>query len=190
MADYTSELIYAYLRGHLFFPILAETGQGPNPWSPQRVGSGPNPWSPQREVIGPWPWEPREIPGWPWEPREILATASLLSAISLRDAALRMPESPQKVSLERTTDARIAELIDDYCGTPPGSPWPGPSPVGYGLAAGLSFLAGTLGQGRLKDAIEEVSTQVLETTARLASLADGTAGGPPTGGGAHGPGRE
>jgi len=125
MADHTSELIYAYLRGHLFFPVLAETGQGPNPWSPRRTGSGPNPWSPKHEVIGPWPWEPREI----------LAIASLLSAISLRDAAFRMPEGPQKASLERTTDARIAELIDDYCGTPPGSPWPSPSPVGYGPMA-------------------------------------------------------
>jgi hypothetical protein len=67
---------------------------------------------------------------WPWEPREVMAAASLLSAISLKTAASRMPDGPQKSSLESAADTRIFELADDYCGTPPGSPWPGPSVFG------------------------------------------------------------
>jgi len=121
----------------------------------------------------------------PWEPLEILAAASLLSAISLRTAASRLPEGSQEAAIVRTTDARIAELIDDYCGTPPGSPWPGPWPFGYGLAAGLSFLAGTLPEGSLQAAVEEVSTRILKKM-----VFEGTAGGGPMGGGAHGPGRD
>lgn len=118
------------------------------------------------------------------ERRETSAAASLLSAISLRVAASRIPEGPQTALLQRKTDARIAELIDNYCGASRDSPWPGPWPFGYGLAAGLSFLAGTLPQGSLQAAVEEVSTRILTTT-----VFEGTAGGPPTGGGAHGPGR-
>src|ERR1700691_1400780 len=56
------------------------------------------------------------------------------------------------------------------------------------LAAGLSFLAGTLPEGSLRTAIEQVCTHMLERL--LASdINPGTAGGPPTGGGAGGPGR-
>jgi len=98
----------------------------------------------------------------PWHSIEIQAAASLLSAISLKVAASRMMESPQKASLERYMDVRITALIDEYCGTPPGSPWPGPPSFAYGLAAGLSFLAGTFGQGALQVAVEEVSTRVLK----------------------------
>jgi hypothetical protein len=166
MADwskYTSELIYAYVHGH---PFLPGTGPSAHEQATDLAEIGP----------GPWPWRPQRA--------ETFAAASLLSAISLRVAASRMPGGPQKALLERTTDARIAELIDDYCGTPPGSPWPGPSPFSYGLAAGLSFLAGTLPQGSLQAAVEEVSIRVLNT-----ALFEGTVGGPPTGGGAHGPGR-
>jgi hypothetical protein len=159
-SKYFSELIYAYINGNPFPP-----GTGPVvPVHELPLNAGHH--HHHRE------------------PSETAAAASLLSAISLKVAASRMPQGTQKASLERATDARIAELIDDYCGTPPGSPWPGPWPFGYGLAAGLSFLAGTLPQGSLQTAVAEVSTRVLNTT-----VFEGTVGGPPTGGGAHGPGR-
>jgi hypothetical protein len=159
MADYTSDLIYAYIHGHPFVgaPLIAYV-----PIHELPIDPGPH----------------------RWKSRETLAAASLLSAISLRVTASRMPEGTQKALLERTTDARVAELIDHYCGAPPGSPWPGLGPFGYGLAAGLSFLAGTLPQGGLQTAVEDISTRILKT-----ALFEGTAGGPPTGGGAHGPGR-
>jgi len=182
MADWSigsyniSTLIYEWLHGHPFAgsPLVvahrleADSARftGPWPWEPRESGSGPN----------------------PWEPREVMAAASLLSAISLKTAASRMPDGPQKSSLESAADTRIFELADDYCGTPPGSPWPGPSVFGYRLAAGLSFLAGTLPEGSLRTAIEQVCTHMLERL--LASdINPGTAGGPPTGGGAGGPGR-
>jgi hypothetical protein len=151
---YTSQLIYAYLHGHPFVGSPQPLHHALQAEFAEAIGPGPWPWRPQREAIGPTPW--------PWEPREILAAASLLSAISVKVAASRMPEDQQKASLERIMDARIAELIDDYCGTPSGSPWPSPLQFTYSLAAGLSFLAGTLGQGGLQVAVEEVSMRVLE----------------------------
>jgi hypothetical protein len=92
----------------------------------------------------------------PRESGEVAAVASLLTAISLKVAAAGMPK------LEATMDARIAALIDDYCGTPPHSPWPWPWESAYGVAAGLSFVAGTLApQSRLQTAVAEVSVHVL-----------------------------
>jgi hypothetical protein len=178
MADWSinsynmSTLIYEWLHGN------------PSAGSPPGVHHGLE--ADFERFAGRWPWAPREIgPGpHPWEPNEVMAAASLLSAISLRTAASRMADSPQKSSLENTGDSRLAELTDDCCGTPPGSPWPGPSLFGYRLAAGLSFLAGTLPEGSLRAAIEEVSTHMLE---RLVSdPISGTEGGPPTGGARRG----
>jgi hypothetical protein len=71
--------------------------------------------------------------------------------------------------LESAMDARIAALIDDYCGTPPGHPWPGPWQFPYSLAAGLSFVAGTLApQSKLQTAVEEVSVRVLKKIEQVA----------------------
>ncbi len=100
---------------------------------------------------GPGRWRGLEVSG----PDEITAAASLLTAISLKVAAVGMP------ALEGAMDARISAMIDDYCGTPPG-PWPGPWPFPYGLAAGLSFIAGTLApQSKLQTAVQEASARVL-----------------------------
>jgi hypothetical protein len=153
MADWDfSKLLHDILLGHVpLGPYVPPRGMAEH-----LIGSGPNPWK-SREILAVADPQPS-----PWHSIEIQAAASLLSAISLKVAASRMMESPQKASLERSMDVRITELIDDYCGTPPGSPWPGPPSFAYGLAAGLSFLAGTLGQGALQVAVEEVSTRVLK----------------------------
>lgn len=141
-----SGLIYAWLHGHLGqTPLVppverAESDPQPSPWKGVlQIGSGPNPWR-----------------------AEISVAASLMSAISLKVAAARVPNN-QNALLISSMDARIGEIIDDYCGTPPRSPWPGPSPQSYGLAAGLTFLAGTLPEeSKLQAAVAEVVARVLE----------------------------
>ena len=151
MADwsiYFPQLLYAYLHGHPFLP-----GTGPGT-PPHRVAE-------MAEIgSGPWPWEPQG--GF----REIQAIGSVLSAVSLRAAASGMPEGPQKTAFERAMNARIAELIDDYCGTPPHhSPYPGPTHFGYAVAAGLSFIAGTMREGGLQAAVENAALRALERVA-------------------------
>lgn len=147
MADwsvYTSELIYAYLNGHPFVGSYIP---------PKHAVLSAEAATYERRLFDPQPS--------PWEPAEMVAAASLLSAVSLKAAAPGLPNEQQRAALERAMDARIAELIDDYCGTPPGSPWPGPPPIAVRLAAGLSFLAATLGPGRLQATLGEVAAAIL-----------------------------
>jgi hypothetical protein len=135
MADwsiYSSELIYAYLHG--FHPQ-------PSPW----VAADPEPS----------PWRAADPQPSPWHSAELRVAASLLSAVSLKSAAAGLPDGPQKGELESGLDASIAEIIDDYCGTPHPH---------FGLAAGLSFLAGTLAQGEVQNGVRELAALVLKKT--------------------------
>ena len=134
MADwsiYTSELIYAYLHGH----------PQPSPW----VAADPEPS----------PWRTADPQPSPWVAAELRAAASLISAISLKSAAAGMPDGPQKVELVSGLDASIAEIIDEYCGTPHPH---------FGLAAGLSFLAGTMAHGAVQNGVRELAALVLKKT--------------------------
>ena len=177
MADwsiYTSELIYAYLHGHPF----VGGGSGVHHRVADLVEATKSDHA--SVALGPGPG--------PWHMTELQVAASLLSAAALKSALAAAPEGSQSSSMMNALDARINSLIDDYCGTPPHSPWPGPWINGYGLAAGLSFLAGTLAQSGLREEVVEVATRVAKKAVRQAAAFDGTTGGPPTGGGAHGPG--
>lgn len=175
MADwsiYTSELIYAYVHGHPF----VGGGSGVH----HSVADMADAAKFEHALVGPGPG--------PWQTTELTVAASLMSAAALKAALSAVPEGSQSSSMMNALDARIDSLIDEYCGTPPHSPWPGPWANGYGLAAGISFLAGTLAQSGLREAVADVATRLVTRIVRSATAFDGTAGGPPTGGGAHGPG--
>jgi hypothetical protein len=160
-SDLGSQVIYAALHGNPFLgspwpphAVLAVATDGTN-LNPQ-----PSPWL-RREIFEP---EPS-----PWARREIGAAASLLSVLSLGTAAAKLPNSPQKSALVEGLNGRVDVLIDDYCGTPPGQPWPGPPPFAYALAAGLSYVAATLEEGALQAAVLDVSTRILDRTIKGAA---------------------
>jgi hypothetical protein len=148
-----SQLIYVWLHGHPFVGAVKSNPE-PSPW--RSLDPQPSPWRALEPEPSPWR---LDVSG----PDEIVAAASLLTAISLKVAAAGMPV------LEGAMETRISALIDDYCGTPPGHPWPGPWQFPYGLAAGLSFLAGTLApQSKLQTAVQEVSVRILRRIDQVA----------------------
>ncbi len=69
----------------------------------------------------PIPWYP--IPS-PWMP----AVDALAAAVSAQQLAATV-EGPLRAQLEQSASASIAQVLDDYCGTPPRLiPWPYPGP--------------------------------------------------------------
>ena len=143
---YGSSLIYMYLHGKPFLPGSQHHPVAAHSPTDMRIIHEPDP-SPWR---GDW---------------EIQATLAILTAVSLKVAAA---DAKGATKLQQSMDQNIAGLIDEYCNTPRGSPFPGPRPIGYAIAAGLSFIAGTLQEGSLRTAVQNASASILEKTAASA----------------------
>ena len=65
----------------------------------------------------------------------------------------------------RSSTAAIAEILDDWCGTPPRKwpwPWPGPPPWVWEIASELSMIANSLSAGSLRDGMLDVAAQVIQ----------------------------
>jgi len=128
-----------------------------NPWLPPYLGS----WeqliaaSLHNPLLGT---EPSPLP---WR----LAVGSLLTSISLRQVASKMPDGKAKTELGRRVDNAILEFIDG-CGTDPhpGSPWPwpGPLPWVYPIVAELVTTANAITDGTVRDEAIRVAGQIME----------------------------
>jgi hypothetical protein len=60
----------------------------------------------------------------PWMP----AVDALVAAVNAQQLAATV-EGPLRAQLEQSANASIAQVLDDYCGTPPRLiPWPYPGP--------------------------------------------------------------
>jgi len=96
----------------------------------------------------------------PWR----IAIGQLVQAAQARDLASKLPKGQQEQVLKSAT-AAIAEILEDWCGTPPRKwpwPWPGPPPWVWEIASELSMIANSLSAGSLRDGLLEVAGQVVQ----------------------------
>jgi hypothetical protein len=92
---------------------------------------------------------------------------SLVSAVGAGQVASAMPDGPARTQLQNSAAAAIAQILDDYCGTPPRLvpwPWPGPPPWVYGVASELTAIAYTA-EGNIRGALLQVAAQVIGAAA-------------------------
>lgn len=85
----------------------------------------------------------------------------LVSAVGVRQLAATLPDGPTRTQMQKSADTTIAQILDDYCGTPPRLvpwPWPGPPPWAYEIAAELTAVANTM-HGDMRDALLAVAAQ-------------------------------
>jgi len=149
------------------FPL----GNFADPWSayvwglyhPPGRGTGPRAISSfRRAEPQPEPWEePQPVP-WRVNPDPVpWAVASLVSAVSLKEAASAMGNKEAGRQAAAIAEGAIAQILDD-CGTPPHWP-PGPPPWWvFMVASEVTFIANTLQEGSLRTELLHVASQALE----------------------------
>jgi hypothetical protein len=96
----------------------------------------------------------------PWR----VAVGQLVEAVQAKDLASKLPKGQQE-QVMRSSTAAIAEILDDWCGTPPRKwpwPWPGPPPWVWEIASELSMIANSLSAGSLRDGMLDVAAQVIQ----------------------------
>jgi hypothetical protein len=91
----------------------------------------------------------------PWLP----AVSLLISEISLRDIASRLPAGKSRNELVSAADEGLSKFIDDFCGTPPH-----PRPIVFLAAAELAAFGSSLAEGALRNQIFEVAGQLIQRT--------------------------
>ena len=97
----------------------------------------------------------------PWSP----AVSFLISAISLKEVASKLPEGQLRNELARHADQAILTFVDDYCGTPPRRipwPWPGPLPLVYSIVSELALAANSFQEGSLRNEVLNVAAQITQ----------------------------
>jgi hypothetical protein len=96
-------------------------------------------------------------------------TSALLSAISMKDVARRMPEGEIQQQLLSRSDTFISELLDDFCGTGPRPwpwPWPGPRPWIFPAVAQLTLIASTMNKGEIREEVQRVADDMVQRAVR------------------------
>lgn len=144
-----------YLQGHpkgpRHLPTLEMAEPNALPWHEP----DPSPW---RQIN-----EPEPLP---WIVS--YAVSFLVSAISVKDAAAKVPSETARAQMISGADATINTFIDDFCGTPPRFihwPFPGPPPWVVQIASELSLAANTFQEGVLRNEILGVAGQVMQRAA-------------------------
>jgi hypothetical protein len=96
----------------------------------------------------------------PWMP----AVGALVAAVTAQQLAATV-EGPLRAQLEQSASASIAQVLDDYCGTPPRLiPWryPGPPPWVFAIASELNAIANASKSAAMQAGLLKVAGQVLE----------------------------
>ncbi len=96
----------------------------------------------------------------PWMP----AVSALVAAVSAQQLAATV-EGPLRAQLEQSASASIAQVLDDYCGTPPRLipwPYPGPPPWVFAIASELNTIANASESAAMQAGLLKVAGQVLE----------------------------
>lgn len=99
----------------------------------------------------------------PWR----VAVGQLVQAVQAKDLAAKLPRGLQEETV-RSASAAIAEILDDWCGTPPRKwpwPWPGPPPWLWDIVSELTAVANTLPAGSLREGLMEVAAQAVQKSA-------------------------
>jgi hypothetical protein len=124
-------------------------GPFPQPWrSPWRSGPIPVPWRSAGPVPDPW--------------RVVLS--ELLSEVSFRGVAERMPEGEEQNRLRERYGHRVSEIIDDFCGTSWRRPIPIPGPRPWVLPAveQLAAAAHSLQEGSMREEVLRVAGELMQ----------------------------
>lgn len=145
------ELIEALLHD----PFLGGgTKPGPHHWAFRMFDPEPSPWRP--DLVA---WDPQPSP---WSP----AVSFLVSAISLKDLASKLPDAKLRKELDTQAGRTISTFIDEYCGTPTRFPrpwpWPGPPPWVYSIASELVLSANLLQEGSLRNEFLQVASEIVQ----------------------------
>ena len=109
----------------------------------------------------PSPWRNAEPSPSPWSP----AVSLLMSAISMKEVASKLPDGELRNDIGKRADHAISMFIDDYCGTPPRRipwPWPGPPPWVYSIVSELAMAANSFQEGSLRNEILHVAGQIAQ----------------------------
>jgi hypothetical protein len=128
-------------RGHGFPYGVAATDLIDDRWPPPLRKTEPNPS--------------------PWSP----AVSLLMSAISMKEVAFKLPEGELRNDIGKRADHAISVFIDDYCGTPPRRipwPWPGPPPWVYSIVSELAMAANSFQEGSLRNEVLAVAGQITQ----------------------------
>jgi hypothetical protein len=111
-------------------------------------------------------------PGPPW--RHVVA--SFVAAVNVRALASHVQDKATRTAMEQSAGQTIAQLLDDYCGTPPHKwpwPWPGTAPWVYVIAGELNSIAAGLPEGAMRSGLQQVAGQVI--TKGVGALQSGSA---------------
>lgn len=131
---------------------LQERGKGtPRLTTIERAEPDPSPWV----QINPDPA--------PWIVQN--AVSFVVSAVTVKDVAVNVPDETERKQMISGADAAIAAFLDDYCGTPPRLipwPWPGPPPWVAQIASALSLVANAFQEGVLRDGILAIAGQMMQ----------------------------
>jgi len=96
------------------------------------------------------------------------AVSALVAAVNVQQLAATV-EGPMRGQLERSASASIAQVLDDYCGTPPRKvpwPYPGPPPWNFAIASELNAIANMVTTAGMRDGLQKVAGQVLQSGGR------------------------
>lgn len=107
---------------------------------------------------------PRLHPGTPfgYPPNPCLTAAFLLmEAVNAKQVAATLAEGDLRRQLEKSADETIARVIDDWCGTLPPRPWPGP-PLGAEIASVLAQLANSIAADSVRQELLRIAGQAIE----------------------------
>jgi hypothetical protein len=91
--------------------------------------------------------------------------SALLSAISMKEVARRMPEGEVQQQLLSRSETFISEFVDDFCGTGPRPrpwPWPGPRPWIFPAVADLTLIANTMNEGSMQEEVQRVADEMAQ----------------------------
>jgi hypothetical protein len=145
---FASSFVARWLWAHGYEEIIGPLG--PNV---RVAGPSPEPWLPN---AGPHPE--------PW----MVAIPQLIQAAHARALTAHL-DGDQRQGAHQGASTAITSIIDDWCGTHPRKipwPWPGPPPWTWEIAAAISVAANSLQEGALRQSLEEVAQQVVQSANR------------------------
>jgi hypothetical protein len=134
------------------YGLAGEPGR-PSTWEMMAVRPGigppPVPWM----AFGPSPS--------PW----LAAVSILVQAVNVKQIAASLPEGDLRTQLDARADDSIDRVLDDWCGTRPPWPWPGPPPWVIGIASQLTAVANSVQSGFVREELIRIAGRALEKSA-------------------------
>ena len=100
------------------------------------------------------------VSAFPWSH----AVSALVAAVNVQQLAANV-EGPMRGQLEHSASKSIAQVLDDYCGTPPRKipwPYPGPPPWNFAIASELNTIANAVTTAGMREGLLKVAGQVLQ----------------------------